>query len=122
VLTPENPGARDLTARSAKAMHVSPFQPMALEYQWRLGPPAARLGVHMTLQPIESTAAGTPFFDATLNLERRPIRAATLAATLLRFPFMTLGVFVGIHWQALRLWLKRIPVHAHPGQRRETTG
>jgi DUF1365 family protein len=36
-----------------------------------------------------------------------------MALTLLRFPIMTLSVVVGIHWQALRLWLKRTPVYAH---------
>jgi DUF1365 family protein len=27
---------------------------------------------------------------------------------------MTAQVVGGIHWQALRLWLKRVPVHDHP--------
>jgi DUF1365 family protein len=26
-------------------------------------------------------------------------------------------VIAAIHWQALRLWLKRVPVHDHPGRR-----
>jgi DUF1365 family protein len=31
---------------------------------------------------------------------------------------MTLRVIAGIHWQALRLWIKRVPVHDHPTTRR----
>jgi DUF1365 family protein len=31
-------------------------------------------------------------------------------------------VIAGIHWQALRLWLKRVPVHTHPPGGREITG
>jgi DUF1365 family protein len=27
---------------------------------------------------------------------------------------MTAQVIGGIYWQALRLWCKRVPVHAHP--------
>jgi uncharacterized protein len=101
-----------LQAASAKAMHVSPFQPMELDYLWRFGPPGEHLAVAMALVP--RAAGGAPVFHAHLALRRVPITAASLAATLLRFPFMTAQVIAGIHWQALRLWLKRVPVHTHP--------
>jgi DUF1365 family protein len=29
-------------------------------------------------------------------------------------PMMTLGVIGRIHWQALRLWLKRVPFQSKP--------
>ena len=48
------------------------------------------------------------------RLERREIGGAALAHALLAFPFMTLKVIAAIHWQALRLWLKRVPFHTHP--------
>ncbi|HEV7432174.1 MAG TPA: DUF1365 family protein [Steroidobacteraceae bacterium] len=44
-----------------------------------------------------------------LSLVRRPARALTMAATLWQFPWMTARVVTAIHWQALRLWLKRLP-------------
>jgi uncharacterized protein len=107
-------GQRWLHARSAKAMHVSPFHPMALDYHWGFRLPDERLAVRMALTPRDATADEPPVFDATLVLQRAPINAATLAATLLRFPLMTLQVIAAVHWQALRLWLKRVPVHDHP--------
>ncbi|VTN15555.1 Protein of uncharacterised function (DUF1365) [Raoultella terrigena] len=32
---------------------------------------------------------------------------------------MTLKTVLAIYWQALRLWLKRMPVHPHPASRSE---
>ena len=111
-------GNRWLHARSAKAMHVSPFHPMALDYDWRIRMPDDRLAVRMALTPCDAAGprGAQPVFDATLALRRVPISAWTLAATLLRFPLMTLQVIVAIHWQALRLWIKRVPLHDHPAR------
>ena len=56
--------------------------------------------------------------SSTLALRRVPISGMSLAGTLLRFPWMTAKVILAIHWEALRLWLKRVPVHDHPGRLR----
>jgi hypothetical protein len=92
-----------------KQFHVSPFMPMDMQYDWRFDAPGRSLGVYMA-----AARAGARIFDATLALQRRPLGAASMALTLLRFPFMTLRVIIAIHWQALRLWLKRVPVQTHP--------
>ena len=55
-------------------------------------------------------------FDATLSLERVEITGASLARTLAAFPLMPLKVSAAIYWQALRLWLKRLPFHTHPSR------
>ncbi len=103
-----------LRAESVKAMHVSPFHPMGLAYDWKLGTPGAELVAHMTLRPSTTTSDAQPIFGATLALERRPITTASLAWALARYPAMTAQVIANIHWQALRLWLKGVPVHDHP--------
>jgi hypothetical protein len=115
VLQQDTPGAGALRAHSVKAMHVSPFQPMGLRYDWQLHTPGEALAVHMALRPADAAGAEpAPVFGATLALRRLPISGAALAGTLLRFPWMTAQVIAAIHWQALRLWLKRVPVHDHP--------
>ena len=119
VLHQDTPGAGRLQAQSVKAMHVSPFHPMGLRYDWQLDTPGEALAVHMALRPGDSAdAAGAPTFGATLALRRVPITGAALAGTLLRFPWMSAKVIAAIHWQALRLWLKRVPVFDHPTRSR----
>lgn len=93
----------------AKKMHVSPFMAMDIDYDWVLSAPGERLSVFMA-----NSRDGRRFFDATMKMERREISARSLAGVLARFPLHTLKVIGAIHWQALKLWLKRCPVYRHP--------
>ncbi len=104
-------GDARLRFRTAKRLHVSPFMPMTVEHVWRFTTPGDRLHVHMS-----NLDAGRPTFDATLALEREPMTSLNLNLLLVRNPFMTLQVVGAIHWQALRLWLKRCPFHPHPSK------
>jgi DUF1365 family protein len=94
-----------------KEFHVSPFMPMDLRYDWRLAAPEQSLAIHMNCEK-----SGEQIFHATLSLRRVSLNALTMAGVLLRFPLMTLRVVCAIHWQALRLWLKRVPVFTHPAK------
>ena len=92
-----------------KTFHVSPFMPMDIEYDWRFSAPSERLSVFM-----QNHQSGEKMFDATLTLKYKPITTRTLNKLLLKYPFMTVKVVAAIYWQALRLWLKRIPFYSHP--------
>ena len=95
-----------------KTMHVSPFHPMDHFYDWRSTVPGKKVAIHM--QNKEQNSPANCVFDATLSLRREPITTANLNAILWRYPWMTAKVAWGIYWQALKLFIKRVPVHDHP--------
>lgn len=94
-----------------KELHVSPFNTMDNEYRFRLTAPSSSLVVH-----IDSFRQGQKFFDATLTLDWMPWTAKNLKRSILSYPFMTLKVILAIHWQALKLFFKRIPFVPHPSK------
>lgn len=99
-----------------KQMHVSPFMPMDLDYRFVLPPPSEQLMAHM-----DTLNGGRRSFDATLSLRRKPWCAPALHRALCRFPWMTAKVIAAIHWEALRLYLKKTPVCMHPARGPEKT-
>jgi DUF1365 family protein len=92
-----------------KEMHVSPFVSMDARYHFRLLAPGERLTV-----AISEEEHGEHFFAAHLWGRRLPLRDGGLLTTVLRNPFLTCNVTAAIHWQALRLWWKGVPVHSQP--------
>ncbi|MFP1631224.1 DUF1365 domain-containing protein [Zhengella sp. ZM62] len=98
-----------LRQNQPKLFHVSPFISMDAHYHFRVMPPGreARLRIH-------ETEHGTPVLAATFNGTARALNTATVAALLLTMPFMTLKVIGGIHWEALKLWLKGARFHSSP--------
>lgn len=94
----------------AKAFHVSPFLPMDMRYEWQFCYQAERIDVHMRV-----IRGDTQLLLTGMRLTLAEMTPRRMLSMPLRFPFMTLRVTAGIYYQALRLWLKRIPFISHPG-------
>jgi DUF1365 family protein len=98
----------DSQQNTPKAFHVSPFNPMDMEYQWQISPPGDRF--KLSLECIKDKR----HFLASLQLNKKPLNSKSLWRVLKSTPNMTLRTVIGIYWHALRLWLKRTPVYSHP--------
>jgi DUF1365 family protein len=114
-LTPADMEDSRMRAVAAKALYVSPFMDFDVDYEFLLTPPGETLVAHMNVRRGAARSA-TPIFDATLTLQRRPWTARSVRAALLRHPLMTAKVIGAIHWEALRLRLKRLPIVPMPSR------
>lgn len=94
---------------AAKRLFVSPFYVLEGAYVFDASPPGRRLHLAIT-----KTRGGEPDFAATLALERRRLTDGRLLALFAGMPLITLKVVAAIHWEALRLFLKGIPLVARP--------
>lgn len=92
-----------------KLMHVSPFQPIAGEYRFRFQYNARRIGIL-----IDLTYGAGQGLNATLSGRRVPLTRHSAAAFILRTPLAALRVLALIHWQAIKLWVRRAPFFHRP--------
>ncbi|MCB1888209.1 MAG: DUF1365 domain-containing protein [Rhodocyclaceae bacterium] len=95
--------------RARKCFHVSPFLPVRGEYRFRFD-----FGAQGQSVSVDVFDGGVPILNTRIGGRPEPLTGAAMGRWLLRFPWMTAAVIVRIHWQALQLWLRRVPIHRKP--------
>ena len=92
--------------RADKVFSVSPFCQVEGSYRFRfmLTPDLRR-----TVARIDYDDAQGPLIETSVSGTLQPLSAASVRRALLHYPAMTWNVLARIHWQALKLWVKRVP-------------
>jgi uncharacterized protein len=103
-----SPITREDTLTAAKIFHVSPFQPVEGRYDFRFDIRPDRIGIW-----IDYTSATGGLYTNLIG-PRLPLTNAGILASALRRPFGSRRVLALIHWQALKLWWKRVKFNNRP--------
>ena len=94
--------------RAQKIFHVSPFQPVDGDYRFQFDITAQRIGIS-----IEYLRAGGGLI-ATLVGPRQPLSNVSILGGFLRRPLGSRRVLALIHWQAVKLWLRKARFRSCP--------
>lgn len=95
--------------QAKKVFHVSPFCAIEGHYRFRFMRTADRI-----VARVDHDDDQGPLILTSLSGHLAPLTPRSVARASLRMPLLTLGVIVRIHWQALKLWLKRVPFVSKP--------
>lgn len=95
-----------------KAFHVSPFNPIEMQYRWQIPAPGNELFCSITNYKEQQAV-----FSAWFKLKRFSLNKANRRRILIRHPWQNVQVLCRIYWQALKLYIKGVPVHKHPTSR-----
>ncbi|MDE1932521.1 DUF1365 domain-containing protein [Bradyrhizobium sp.] len=96
-----------LRQSQTKQFYVSPFIAMAMRYHFRVLPPAEQIKVRI----LEADEAGA-VLAAAFSGRRRSLTYRSLMHAFVAVPLVTFKIVAAIHWEALRLWLKGVPLVA----------
>ncbi|WP_438748370.1 DUF1365 domain-containing protein [Pararhizobium sp. O133] len=98
---PEDISDAGVRQQCDKIFHVSPFIPMAMRYQFRMLPP----GREIRWRILETDKDG-PLLAATFSGVWTPLKTGQILRLVARIPHLTFKIVAGIHWEALKLWIK----------------
>ncbi len=103
--------------RVPKHFYVSPFTSLTTAFDFRLRVPDDSIAIH-----IDDVEKNETILVSWIRGKRKALTNRRLLWYSVRYPLLTVQVILKIHWQALRLWLKRLPYLRkadHPSQQRD---
>ncbi len=99
----------EIVQRCHKAFYVSPFMDMDLRYEFKVFAPTEKLSIRIDTFDHEGLV-----MTARHLAKRVELTDASLLKAFLAIPFLTLNVIGGIHWEALKIWMKGIRLRVRP--------
>jgi uncharacterized protein len=115
-IEPGQLGPEGVKQERDKLFYVSPFMDMPLRYHFRLRPPDKQVAVRI----LETDAEG-PILAATFHGGLKDLTSFHILKACLKMPFMTAKVVAGIHWEALKLWMKGVVLVTRPAPPEKTS-
>lgn len=96
-----------------KVFQVSPFMDLDMSYFWQVNPPSEdnnNLMIHIENKRLNAENNGLEkLFDVNLKLTKKAFIQKNLIRVWCQLPVMTMKIVIGIYWQAMKLYIKRIP-------------
>ncbi|ALP64482.1 DUF1365 domain-containing protein [Paraburkholderia caribensis] len=89
-----------------KALHVSPFCDVEGHYVFGIHETEHRSSISIDYHDAQGLLIRT-----AISLGKHPLTRGHALRALMRQPLLTVGVILRIHWQALRLWFKKVPFY-----------
>ncbi len=100
-----------------KDFHVSPFMSLDMRYRMSFTIPNQKLGVKIENHLDQPLNDVKKILDVSMLMIRKPLTVWNLNRLLIRYPLITVQIFLNIYWQAFRLFLKKTTFYSHPRKR-----
>jgi len=110
LLSADGPITADVDIISNKDMHVSPFCRVEGFYCFKF-----RETENSSLVSLDYYDESDLLIKTTVGGRAEALTSRNMLGAILRQPFLTLSIVAGIHWQALRLWIKGVRFYSNPG-------
>lgn len=103
----ETKSGSNFRLNTAKNFYVSPFIDMDTTFDFNLNIPGDKLQIKIDDYDKEENR----FFISTLSGKRKELTDMNLLLYFFSFPLITVQIIALIHWQAFKLWFKKIAYH-----------